>query len=256
MDERKLLNEVNLSTVFLRFFSGFGAGMVGTIILGIIFFLTWGIVGEALAPTANQLVEDINTGVVLKKESHPLFLAIVILAVFLATLIANLSYSLVSSVIEEKYTNRTTNLTQTFLGNLVILLLLIPVYMIASGLYGSFGVGITGMLHICLASMFSFLAMEILSQSKYLLLSLYGMITGMALCVFMMNIIGNINETILSLTALPMLLGSIGAGSAIAQMFYCWTQKTYGSDILDSQKRFGDDYGQDVDYSQVSEEDI
>ena len=256
MDERKLLAQVNLSTVFLRFFGGFGAGMVGTIILGIILLLTWGIVGNVLAPTANQVVEQIGTGIVLKQQSHPLFLSIVILAVFLATLVSNLSYTLVSSVTEERYENRTTNLTQAFLGNLVILLVLIPVYLMSSNLYGSAGVGITAMTHVCLASIFCFLAMEALSQTRYMLLSLYGMITGLAIFAAAMNVLGSSSPTILTLTALPFLLGSIGAGSAMAQMFYHWTQKTYGTDVLDSDKRFGEDYGQDVDHSQTNDDDI
>lgn len=252
MEEPKLIEEVDLSTVFLRFFSGFGAGMAGTIVLGIILLLTWEIVGDVLAPTANQMIEQIGTGIILKKQSHPLFLSIVILAVFLATLVSNLSYTLVSSVTEEKYQNRTTNLTQAFLGNLVILLVFVPVYLLSSNLYGSFGVGITGMAHVCLASIFCFLAMEILSQTRYLLLSLYGVVTGLAIFAVAMNIIGSSSPTILTLTALPFLLGCIGAGSAIAQMFYGWVQKTYGTDMLDSDKRFGEDYGQDRELSTMS----
>ncbi len=256
MDERQQLKQVELSTVFLRFFSGFGAGMIGTIVLGIILFLTWGIVGDALAPTANQTVEDISTGIVLKKESHPLFLSIVILAVFLATLIANLSNTLVSSATEERYQNRTTNVTQVFLGNLVILPIFIFVYLVSSALYGPIGIGVTAMAHICLVTIFSYLAMEILSQTKYLLLSLYGVIVGLALFGIVANFIASLNPTTLTLTALPLLLGFIGSGSAIAQMFYSWTQRAFGTDVLDSDKRFGDDYGQDVDYSQVDDSDI
>ena len=256
MDDRKMLSEVKLSTVFMRFFSGFGAGMVGTIVLGIILLLTWGIVGQVLAPTANQLVEQIGTGIVLKKESHPLFLSIVILAVFLATLISNLSYTLVSSAIEEHYDNRTTNLTQAFLGNLVILIALIPVYLISSNLYGSLGVAITAMTHICLASIFCFLAMELISRTRYLLLSLYGVITGVSLFAILMNLVGSSSPTVLSLMALPLLLGCIGAGSGFSQMFYFWIQTNYSTDVLDSEKRFGDDYGQDVEHGQLNDEDI
>ena len=251
-----MLSQVNLSTVFLRFFSGFGAGMVGTIVLGIILFLTWGIVGDALSSTANQVVSEGIPGLELKEKSHPLFLSVVILAVFLATLISNLSNSLISSVTEEKYQNRTTNLTQAFVGNLVILILFIPIYLISSGIYGPLGVKITGMAHICLASVFCYLAMEILSETKYLLLSLYGVITGIAIFAIMMNIIGSSSANLLSLAALPLLIGSIGAGSGISQMFYHWIQRTYGADVLESGKRFGDDYGTDVDYSQVNDDDI
>ncbi len=256
MDEKQQLAEVTLSKVFLKFALGLGSGGVGTIVLGIVLLLTWSVVGEVLLPTTYQTVNEFGEVLTHREETHPLFLSVVILAVFLATLVANLFHCMISSTVESKYFRKSTNLTQAFLGNLCILFLFIPIYIISSGVYGAPGVALTALAHAIIASMFTFLALEILSTRRYLLVSLYGFITGLALFFIVMNMIGFGNPTIVTFLALPLLLGNIGAGSGISQMFYYWLQETYHNDFLDSEKRFGGDYGEKEEIEEDGFDDI
>ncbi len=233
--------KTELSDIFQRSFVGVAAGLLGFLVLGGVLLAFWSVLGDTLAPTQENLVNEYGEVV---QNTHPLFLAIVIMAVFLASVTANSSYVFLSSILDDRYASlRATNLTQVFFGNIVLLLVFIPVYIVASNGYGAAGVAFVAGAQAVLSALFSFMAVEIISAFKSTLVSLYGVILGLAIFFLMMNLIGSSNPTIMSLVALPALLGSIGMGSGIASMFYEWTVASYGSEFLDPEKRYGADYG-------------
>jgi MFS family permease len=233
--------DVTFPSIFSRFLIGFGSGFIGTIVLGIVLFLSWSIVGETLSPS--DVVKN-EFGISIQTEAHPLFISIITLAVFLATLVANISYVLLSTMIDEKYSRRATSLTQVFFGNLVILLLMLPAYTFANELFGQMGGAIAGILHLVLGTFFSFFALEALHQSKYLIVNVYGMILGMILFFLIGGALTNSQSTASAfLLMFPVLLGAMALGNRIAEVFYLWLYQNYGKDFLNVDTRFGSDYG-------------
>lgn len=234
---------MTLSGIFFRLLGGMWSGITGAIVLGILLFFTWPIVGEILSPPE---INQNEFGVYLNRPAiHPLFMSIVLVGVFLAGLIANLIYCIINSVLDDRYYLRATMITHTFIGNLVILVLMLPAYIIATQAYGSIGIAITAIVHTILASLFTFFVTEILSRSPYIFLSLYGAIVGLSLFVITANFMAGGSPTVLSFLTLPLLLGFLNAGNGIVEMFYFWFNKTYGVYFLETDKRFGTDYGDD-----------
>ncbi|MCF7918167.1 hypothetical protein K9L27_04210 [Candidatus Gracilibacteria bacterium] len=230
-----------IPSIFFRFLVGFGSGFIGTVVLGLMLFLSWKIVGETLSPS--DVIKNEFGITITDNQTHPLFLSIVTLAVFLATMTANISHVFLSSIIEEKYTRRSTTLTQVFFGNLVFLLLLLPLYLLASHNFGPTGIAVIAVLHATLTTLFCFLVTETLHQSKYFIVNLYGTLFGVILFSFLANIILKNNTTTLTLMTLPFLLGCIALGSRFAEVLYAWMFKTYGTDFLNVDTQFGKDYG-------------
>lgn len=248
-----LKNESPVATTFFRFMTGFGSGFAGTIVLGLIVFLTWSIVGDVLSP---NVVQETAFGIQVKRDgAHPLFLYAVILAIFLATLAANIALAFVSSIIEEKYKSRSTAITQIFAGSLLLLFFFLPVYFIGNIFYGPNGIAFAGLFHsICLA-IFTFLVMEVIAGTRYILVTLYGIILGMTL-FFFFGIISSGHTVIMLFLALPLLSGFLGAGNGIAEGVYNWFFYTYGNDFLNLENRYGDDYGKSESEADEIDDDL
>ncbi len=251
MESEKFIPISSLSAIFFRFFAGIWAGTSGAIIMGIVLFLTWSIVGDTLLPNHEVISEfdRINQD----NTTHPMFLAIVLMSVFLSSLVSNLVFCLINSVLSERYPYRSTMLTQAFLGNIAILVLFIPVYLIVSGEHGPVGVGVVAIAHAVLAGLFTFFTSEILSTSEYIFISLYGAVLGLVFLLFAGSLLVEVNPTVLSFLALPMLLGFLNAGNAIVEIFYFWFKKVYGISFLETDKRFGSDYGRKEYYDDLED---
>lgn len=244
MEEKQLLANINLPRVFLNTLLGFGSGLLGVMVLGLILLITWSIVGEVLLPTNQQATNEFGEILNHKQETHPLFLSVVILAVFMATLVANILRTILVNAIEERYKASATSLTQVSAGNIVILLLMIPVYLMISDNYGAAGVASAALVHCIVTALFSFLALEIIALKRYLFISLYGVLVGLSFFLMSLNLFNPENPTIMAFVALPLLLAFMALGTGITQLVYFWFTDAYGNDFLDSDKRFGSDYGE------------
>ncbi len=245
--ENKTQSNFTLSSIFVRFLIGFAAGFVGAIVVGILLFLTWNIVGGTLAPSD---VMKNEFGLNVEADTHPLFLSIITLAFFLGTLVANLTYVLLSTIVEASYTQRSTVMTQVFFGNLVFLLLMLPVYMLGNKNFSSSGIAVSGALHLVLSTFFSFFALEALHQHKHLLVNVYGMLFGIILFFLVGNVFSSSQTPMMTfLLGLPILLGLMAFGNRTGEVFYNWLYQNYGSDFLNIDTKFGADYGEDRESS-------
>jgi hypothetical protein len=238
--KKTLLKPISLLDIFIRFFSGFGAGVTGSIISLIILFLGWSIVGSAISPT-DLPVNEFGISVA-PEATHPLFTYFVILAVFLGILASSVSYVLISTLISEHYSFRTTLLTDVFFGNLILLVLMIPLYTVVNAKFGYMSIGISAGLHATLSALLSFFTLEIINWSKYLMVNLYGIILGFII-FSIVSILSFSDKTVFAFFILPFLFGFLSMGNALAQSIYEWFYKTYGNDFLNIETRFGDDYG-------------
>ncbi len=257
MNEKQLLTKITLPTVFINTLVGLSSGLLGTMVLGLILLLTWSIVGDVLIPTNQQTTSEFGEILSHKENTHPLFLSVVILAIFMASLAANILKTILSTSLEERHTSPATALTHVGVGNVVLLLMMIPVYITISGQYGATGVAIVALIHSCLSAIFSVLTLELTSIRKYILVCLYGVIFGLVLFFVSFNIFGNNSPTIMAFVALPLLLGMMSLGQGLTQLLYFWFAETYANDFLDLDKQYGSDYGRDevvVEKDDFSEE--
>ncbi len=232
-----------ISLIVFRFLSGFGAGLVGTIVWGLILFLSWSIVGDVLSPSDVQTNEfGIKLSV---PKMHPLFIYIVIFAVFLATLAASIAYVFIFSTLEERYVAKATAITHVFFAGLLFVFLMIPVYIVAAKLWGPVGIAASAMLHAVILALFTFFVLEIIRNTKHLLVHLYGAVLALVLFFFFGTMLTKGTPAIVSFLTLPFLLGMFGTGNGVAEAVYHWFYQSYGNDVLNSERLFGADYAEE-----------
>ncbi len=234
----KQKNIIPISIIFARGLAGFMAGFAGTIVMGIILMLTWSIVGDVLTQTIVSPNEF--GGINQAPPTHPLFLSFVTLSIFGATLTASLVFTFLITVMDEKYSLRETSLAQVFIGNLIILFLMLPVYLIFSAMFKTEGIALAGLFHCLITTIFTFFVIELLNAKEKIFINLYGILIGLCLFAFLASLFGK-NSTILAFMVLPLLLTCVGAGNGLAEVFYNWFYRTYGVDFLNLSTKFGED---------------
>ncbi len=232
-------NSPSLSQIIIRFFTGFGAGLSGSIVFMLILFAGWSIVGETLS-TAPETLNEFGV-LVGQKSTHPLFVYLVLLATFLGVLASTATYTFLMTLIESRFTLRSTTLTHVFFGNLVLMVFLLPAYIIASSESGVDGITNIVLAHILISGIYTFLIIESLHSNKYFLVNIYALIIALSLFFFMSAKL-EANTTSLALLAMPFLFGFLAMSSSLSMSVYQWFFRTYGSDVLNIETRFGSDY--------------
>lgn len=230
---------IPLSQIIFRFFTGFSAGLAGSVVLMLILFSGWSVVGDALSSTAAMTNEF---GVLVgNSNTHPLFVYFVLLATFLGVLGATATYTFLITLVEERFVLRSTTLTHTFFGNLVLMIILLPAYILASSKSGVEGVTNIVLMHILLSGIFTFLVLEALHWSKYFLVNVYALSIGLAFYFLVTTSLSG-DTTTLALLAMPFLFGFLAMSNSLTNALYEWFFHTYGSDVLNTDTRFGSDY--------------
>ncbi len=229
----------SIAHIIIRFFTGFGAGLSGSIVFLLILFAGWSVVGETLSVTPETMNEF---GVLVGQNStHPLFVYLVLLATFLGVLASTAAYTFLMTLIESRFTLRSTTLTHVFFGNLVLMIFLLPAYVVASSEIGLDGITSVVLAHILISGLFSFLVIESLHSNKYFLVKVYALIIALSFFFFMSTKLAT-NTTSLVILSMPFLFGFLAMTSSLAMAIYKWFYRTYGSDVLNIDTRFGSDY--------------
>lgn len=221
-------------TLVLKTFAGFGAGIAGTLILLVIFLTATSI----LQPTFSESGE---TG-------HPLFIFVFMATVFLTSLGSNIVGSLFFSFVQhDKYLRTTTAIYQVFFVNLIIFAVLAPVYLLVA----TMGLDVTAFvagLHVVLAALSSLMILEIVSNIRYAVVGVYGVVFSILFSlgiIFTFYQFSQQNLVILLFITLPVIWTSLGFISVIVEMFYRWLYTLYGMDFLMTKTEFGADYGEE-----------
>lgn len=185
----------------------------------------------------------------------PIFVFLIMVVIFIASTASNiLSVLLISLTEREKYTRVKSAIYQVFIVNVIIFLLMVPVYFITS-LTSVAIVPYAVALHIIVSAQMSATILEIVSNYKYALVGIYGITFSVLLSaagMFAIYAMTGQNSTILLFLAIPIVWTSIAIVQTITTVIYGSIARTYDKDFLSTQEVYGDDYGKEV----VDEEDL
>lgn len=236
MDQQNIVDSAPKFTflsLVTRTIAGLGGGIAGTIVLLIIYMLSSSILQQAL------LQAEEGTDVT------PLFTIVIMAMVFVSLLVANISAPLFIAFTQgDRYRRTTTALFQIFIVNVVIFMLLVPIYLFSTNIGLEFTSSVAG-LQMALAVLGSALIFEIISNYKYALLGVYSTIFAVLIAIVFSAILYQTtgSSLILLFLALPLLWGGVGFMFGIVGMFYSWIVSTWGVDYLATTQEYSKDYG-------------
>jgi len=220
-------------SLITRTISGLGGGIAGTIILLIIYMLS----SSILRPVLTQAEEGVDV--------TPLFTVVIMVMVFVSLLAANIFAPLFISFTQgDRYKRTATALFQIFIINIVVFVMLVPVYLFSAGSGLEFMSFVAG-LQMSLAVIGSAMVFEVISNYKYVLLGIYSIIFAVLAAVVFSGILYQATGSALVLLflALPLLWGGIGFIFGIVGMIYSWIVSTWGVDYLAANQEYSKDYG-------------
>lgn len=228
-------------SLITRTIAGLGGGIAGTIIL----LVFWMLSSSVLQPVLLQTEDSIDV--------TPVFTIVIMAMVFVSLLAANMLGPLFISFTQgEKYKRITTALFQIFIVNVVIFIILVPIYLFSTNIgleFLSFAAGI----QMALAVLGSALIFEIISNFKYALLGVYSTIFAVLCAAVFSAILFQTTGSALVLVflALPLLWGGVGFVYGIVGMIYSWVVSTWGVDYLATSQEYSQDYGKQEDEDMV-----
>jgi len=246
MDQRNTQKFTFLS-LLTRTLAGVGGGIVGTVILLIIYMLSSSILQQVFMQQGEEAV-DIS----------PLFTIVIMAMVFVSLLASNIFSPLFISFTQgERYKRVTTSLFQIFIVNVVIFVILIPSYLFSTNV-GTGSVFFTAGLQMALSVLASALIFEIISNYKYALLGLYSTIFAVLTAIVFSSMIYQTTGSTLVLLflALPLLWGGVGFMFGIVGMIYEWIVSVWGVDYLATTQEYSKDYGVQPSADEVNMVDV
>lgn len=228
-------------TLIVKSFAGLGGGIVGMLILLVIFLGASTILNSGW----NTVIVDGATAD--GSGKNPLFIFVFMAMIFLTSLTANILGPLFFTYVQsDKYVRRSTSMSQIFFMNLAIFILLAPLYMLLDSRNIISMISFLAGIHVVLSALASMAALEIIGNIRYALVGMYGVVfatvlsTATVLTIF--EFTGH-NPTVVLFATLPLLWASMGFYTVVCEMFYRWLWTLYGTDFLMSQVALGTDYG-------------
>lgn len=225
---------IPLFLLLLRTLAGLGAGLVGS---GVIFAVA--LLGANVLQSALSISGPRTDGAL-----HPLFVFVFMAMMFVGSATSNILGPLFIGLSDrEHYKRLSTTLTQIFVANVVILILLAPVYMIGAGLNTALLPSVAA-LQVIVSAFATALILEIIADYRYALIGVYGTVVAVlvsAAVYFLFYSISVEQPLILLLMALPVMWGSIGLFGGLMNLLYAWIYKLYGVDFLSGVTVYGED---------------
>ena len=226
--------KLSFPTFLLKVVAALGGGGVGTLILLLIFLLS----SSLLSPLTSPLEGDYIS---------PIFVFLLMVMIFLSSATGNLLSSFLLSLTESgKYKRRASAIYQIFIVNIIVFLLMVPVYFITYSIDVSI-IAYAVALHIIVTAQISALILEIIANYRHALVGVYGVTFSILMsAAIMFGLSGTIQSPpILLFAALPVVWGSIAFVQGIVTMVYGWIARVYDKDFLATDTVYGDDYGKE-----------
>lgn len=227
-------------TLVLKTFAGLGGGIAGMLILLLIFLGASTILQSAFNPEGLGMEEA---------SKNQLFIFVFMAMIFLTSLGANILGSLFFSFVEhEKYSRTSTAMYQIFFVNLVIFVVLAPIYLVLDSRNLLDMTGFLAGFHVLLSALASVMILEIIGNLRYAVVGVYGVVFALMISTGAMMVVYEFsgrNPTIVLFATLPVMWTMLGFVTVIVEMFYRWIWTLYGTDFLMSKTEFGKDYGEE-----------
>ncbi len=231
---------ISFATFLLRVLAGTTGGIIGGVVLLLIFML------------ASSIFEPITAASEQMGHISPIFIFVLIIMVFLASTIANIASTWLMALVEkEKYIRVSSTIYQVFIVSLIIFIMMSPVYFITGATNPTITAYVVA-LHIMISAQASALILEIISNYRYSLVGVYGVTFSILFSAGLLFTLasGIGNPQLLLFVALPVVWGSIAFIGVIASGLYGWIARTYDKDFLSSEELFGADYGKEEEYEE------
>lgn len=227
--------KMGLATVLFRTIAGVFSGALGSAVIFLVIILTQSLI-------AGVFDSDMSF--------NPVFIFIVLVMAFLSLQVAAIaSTSLFAYIQSYKYTRLTSTLVQIFLINLLMFVVMIPAYVVVSQL-DSEAIIYVGATHVVFSLIASTLIMEIMTQYRYAILSVYSTIASVMLAILIILFVQFSLSDILIvplMLMLPIAWGCIGLFLGLGEMAYNWVYETYGVDYLSLDTNYGMEYSEKVE---------
>ena len=204
------------TTFFLRILGGVIGGITGTIIMLMIYFLSF-----AALPADDSAASSGITSFVL------------ITMILLSTLSANMvSSQIIALSDKEKYQDSKTTLLHIFVLNLALFIFVTPVYLFSD----PSKLQIVAAFHLLISAQMSALMMEIFAGNQYPLVGTYGVafggVTAFSIVSFILLSASDVESglsTIMIFIAMPLVWGLIEFFQCIAEIIYSKVCGMYAS---------------------------
>jgi len=230
---------MRLATVVFRTLAGILGGAFGSAMIFLVIILT----------------QSLTTGIFDGTGTfNPVYIFIILAMAFLCTQIAAIASASLFAYIENyKYTRLTSTLVQIFLINLLMFIVMIPAYIVVSQL-NSEALIYVGATHVVFSAIASTLIMEIMTEYRYAILSVYTTIASVMIAILVILFLQfSANEVIILplLAMLPIVWGCVGLVIGVGEMIYAWIYETYGVDYLSLDTNYGAEYSEKVEEDEL-----
>lgn len=222
-------------SLLLRILSGFLGGVSGTIIMAAIFLVSSSTIKPAFQSNA--------TG----EEIGGLFIFVFMGMIFLGVTSATIMVTVLSAISERgKYTRLSSALYQIFIINVIIFVLLAPIYVMVSGA-GLMMAGYIAAFHAMVSAIASVMILELIGNPAHALLGVYSVVLGLlgmagfVVLTFLSLSITSNPAVIVLFAGLPFVWTSLGAASALTELCYKFIYSLYGVDFLRTDVPYGRD---------------
>lgn len=229
---------IRLATVVFRTLAGILGGVLGSAVIFLVIILT----------------QSIITGIFDSTTFNPVFIFIVLVMAFLSLQTAAIASASLFAYLENyKYTRLTSTLVQIFLINLLMFIVMIPAYVVVSQV-NSEALIYVGATHVVFSAVASTLIMEIMTEYRYAILSVYTTIASVMIAILVILFVQFSASEILILPLLlmlPIIWGCVGLIIGVGEMIYSWIYETYGVDYLSLDTNYGAEYSEKVEEEEL-----
>jgi len=229
--KNEITSESYVFTAILRTFAGFFGGAVGAII----FFI--GIL----------LLSSQSTSVLTAGDSEsitPFFVIAILMFTFIASTLSGILTAFLTYIVDKKsYKQVTSAIFQIFFLSIVVFLLIVPVYFVEYMKESTIPM-IAISLHMLVGAQISILMLEIRSNTRNSLISVYSSTLSLILAAIVLILIKNLlGVFIIPFIILPLILGISGFIYGIVTIISKSLSQTYDKEFLSLSEDFGEDYG-------------